>query len=99
MRYAATLVRKMIRGLKVEEVRFTEQLTWASHHAMGGCRMGVDSRTSVVDRDLRVHGTKNLYVAGSAPFVTCGVSFPTLTIGALSLRLADHLAERIQKGN
>ncbi len=54
--------------------------------------MGNDPRTSVVDGNLKVHGTTNLYVAGGAPFVTCGVAFPTLTISALSLRLADHLA-------
>ena len=53
--------------------------------------MGLDPKTSVVDADLKVHGSKNLYVAGAAPFVTCGVSYPTLTIAALSLRLADHL--------
>ncbi len=93
------LVRKVVSDLKLDEVSFTRKLGWTSHHHMGGCRMGDDPRTSVVDGNLKVHGTTNLYVAGSAPFVTCGVSFPTLTIGALSLRLADHLAKRIQKGN
>ena len=53
--------------------------------------MGVDPGTSVVDANLRVHGTTNLYVAGGAHFVTCGVAHPTLGIVALALRLADHL--------
>lgn len=67
------------------------RLTWIHHH-LGTCRMGVDPRTSVVDPHLRVHGVPNLYLAGSAPFVTGGVGSPTLFLTALSLRLADRLA-------
>ncbi len=63
------------------------------HHHMGTTRMGLDPRTSVVDRDLRVHGMENLYVASSSVFPTSGFSNPTLTILALTLRLGDHLRE------
>lgn len=62
----------------------------ASHH-MGTTRMGDDPSTSVVDRDCRVHGIANLYVAGSSLFPTSGYANPTLTIVALALRLGDHL--------
>lgn len=61
-------------------------------HTMGTTRMGSDPRTSVVDRDCRVHGYRNLYVAGSSVFRTGGYANPTLTIAALAARLADHLA-------
>jgi len=71
------------------------QFGWAHHH-IGTCRMGRDPRTSVVDKDLRVHGTSNLYIAGSAAFVTAGVGSPTLLLTALSLRLADHLVARVR---
>ena len=63
---------------------------------MGTCRMGRDRSTSVVDEQLKVHGTQNLYVAGSAPFVTCGANGPTLLLTALSLRLADHLRAKLK---
>jgi choline dehydrogenase-like flavoprotein len=63
----------------------------ASHH-MGTTRMGDDPSTSVVDRDCRLHGVENLYVAGSSVFPTSGYANPTLTIVALALRLGDHLA-------
>jgi choline dehydrogenase-like flavoprotein len=65
------------------------------HHHMGTCRMGADAGTSVVDPELRVHGVPNLYVAGSAPFVTGGAGGPTLLIAALALRLADHLRDTL----
>jgi choline dehydrogenase-like flavoprotein len=94
--YAEALVRSGLANVGADDVAI-ENLTppmW-DHHHMGTCRMGDDPATSVVDRNLRVHGVDNLYVAGSAPFVTSGVSNPTLTITALSIRLADHLSERL----
>jgi len=62
-----------------------------SFHHMGGARMSSDPSKGVVNADCRVHSIDNLYVAGSAVFPTCGYANPTLTIVALSLKLADHL--------
>ena len=61
------------------------------NHHIGTARMGDSPQTGVVDRDLRVHGVDNLYVASSAVFPTGGHSNPTLTILALTFRLGDHL--------
>lgn len=63
------------------------------HHHMGTTRMGFDSESGVVDRDLRVFGTQNLFVSGSSVFPTGGHVPPTLTIAALSIRLASHLRD------
>ena len=54
--------------------------------------MGSDPARSVVDANCRVHGYANLYVAGGSVFPTSGWANPTLTIVALALRTADHLA-------
>jgi len=62
-----------------------------AHHHMGTTRMHDDPRQGVVDADCRVHGTSNVYVAGSSVFTTVGYANPTLTIVALAIRLADHL--------
>lgn len=67
--------------------------TW--FHPAGTCRMATDSAAGVVDPDCRVFGTENLYVAGSAVFPTSGSGNPTLTLVALALRLAEHLAARL----
>jgi choline dehydrogenase-like flavoprotein len=61
------------------------------HHHMGTCRMSEGPNEGVVDRNCRVHGVDNLYVAGSAVFPTTSYVNPTLTVVALALRLADHL--------
>jgi len=60
-------------------------------HLMGTTRMSRDPRQGVVDRDGRVHGISNLYIAGSSVFATAGGATPTLTLVALTLRLAEHL--------
>jgi choline dehydrogenase-like flavoprotein len=53
----------------------------------------------VVDRDCKVHGISNLYIGGSSVFPTVGANFPTITIAALSLRLAGHLARQLDVPN
>jgi choline dehydrogenase-like flavoprotein len=66
-------------------------------HAMGGLRMGDDPESSVVDNQLRVHGTENLYVASCAVFPSGSSSNPTFTMMALTLRLADHLMQKLAR--
>lgn len=61
------------------------------NHHMGGCRMGANQETSIVDRNLKVWGTENLFLCGCAVFPTSSHSNPTLTALALGARLADHL--------
>jgi choline dehydrogenase-like flavoprotein len=65
---------------------------WGGAHHMGTTRMARDPRQGVVDEHGRVHSARNLYVAGSSVFPTGGWAPPTLTIVAMALRLADHLA-------
>jgi choline dehydrogenase-like flavoprotein len=60
-------------------------------HHMGTTRMSSDPSQGVVDANCRVHGVRNLFVAGSSVFPTGGAGTPTLTLVALAVRLADHL--------
>ena len=61
------------------------------YHQLGGTRMGLDFKNSVVDQNLLVHGFKNLYVNGSSVFRTGGFAYPTFTIVQLASRLGDYL--------
>lgn len=62
-----------------------------SHHPMGTTRMHDDPRQGVVDRDCKVHGMANLFVAGSSVFTNGGAACPTYNLVALSIRLADRI--------
>jgi gluconate 2-dehydrogenase alpha chain len=68
-----------------------------SSHDLGGCRMGEDPYTSVVDPTLRVHDTPGLYVFGGAVFPTCPGVNPTLTMWALCYRAAEQLVDRLHR--
>ena len=60
-------------------------------HHMGATRMSDDPKRGVTDRACKVHGVSNLHIAGSSVFPTSGFSNPTLTIVAMTLRLAEAL--------
>ncbi len=62
-----------------------------SLHHMGGTQMSETCSTGVVDRNLRVHTTENLFVVGGSVFPSGGHVNPTLTIAALALKLAERL--------
>ena len=78
--------------VRINNERLYRQQARGGGHIMGTTRMGTSQSNSVVDRDCRVHGYDNLFVAGSSVFPTGGCVNPTLTILALALRLADTLA-------
>jgi choline dehydrogenase-like flavoprotein len=81
-------------GGKIHSVNKTP----ATNHEIGGCRMGSDRRTSVLDASCRAHDVPNLYVADASVFPNASEKNPTLTIMALALRTAETIAERLQKG-
>jgi choline dehydrogenase-like flavoprotein len=60
-------------------------------HLVGGCRMGFDQETSVVDSDHRAWEVPNLFIADGSVMPTQGSANPALTIMALASRLAERL--------
>jgi choline dehydrogenase-like flavoprotein len=65
-------------------------------HCMGGCAMGTDERTSVVDsRTLRHHARDDLFVIDGSVFPTsCSVN-PQISIYGLASWGADHVREAL----
>jgi len=61
-------------------------------HHIGMTRMAADPAQGVVDAHCRVHGLRNLHVASASVLPTSSHANPTLTVVALALRLAHHLA-------
>ena len=66
-----------------------------NHHHLGGTRIGNDTRTSVVDKNLKIHNVNNLYINGSSNFVTGGYTNPTFTIVQMALKLTDHIIKEM----
>jgi choline dehydrogenase-like flavoprotein len=69
---------------------------YGGHH-IGTTRMSNRPEDGVVDKDCRVHGTENLFIASSSVMPTSGQANPTLTILALAYRLAAHLRQDLTR--
>jgi choline dehydrogenase-like flavoprotein len=84
--HVAKIVRAMGGSLTMKPT-----VSWRCDHAASTCRMSVDPAQGVVDGDLRIHGTDNVYVCSNAVFPNIGAINPTVTVTSLALRLGDHL--------
>jgi len=72
---------------------------YPSTHNLGTNRMSEKPRDGVVDKWGRAHDVANLFVSDGSVFTTGAAENPTLTIVALALRQADHIASEMSKGN
>lgn len=64
-------------------------------HQIGTTRMAETARRGVVDRNCRMFGANNLFVAGSAVFPTSGQANPTFSALVLAIRLARFVAREL----
>jgi len=88
--------------LNIGRIRFKNELLAGEsykindpvNHHIGTTRMSNSSKAGVVDKNCKVFGISNLYIAGSSVFTTSSVVNPTYTIIAMSLRLGDYLKSR-----
>jgi choline dehydrogenase-like flavoprotein len=72
------------------EVRHVTNETGVQHW-LGATRMAETSKDGCVDAQLRYHDVENLYVLSASTYPSCSSANPTITLGALALRLGDHL--------
>jgi len=93
--YAADKARTLYQS--VGAVKTVRTPPFPASHNMGTCRMSERPEDGVVDRHGRAHDVPNLYVSDGSQFTTGGAANPTLTIVALAIRQADHLAEQLAR--
>lgn len=93
LREAGLAELRVLEGLISQDEAFFRALEDNYHH-VGGARVGWSEQDGVVDTDLKVFGTDNLYVLGAATFRTASNANTTF----VALSLATRLAERLGKG-
>src|SRR5215470_3306870 len=64
-------------------------------HQSGTVRFGDDPRTSALDVNCRAHEIDNLYVVDASFFPSSSAVNPALTVITNTLRVGDHLLERL----
>lgn len=82
-----------LRGTREECLRTIKHYARDGYHQLGGAVMSADPARGVVDTNCRAHGLENLWIVSGSVFPSGGQANPTLTIVALSRRLAAHLAD------
>ena len=60
-------------------------------HQSGTTRIAKSPEEGVVDENLKVFGTENVFVCSSSVFPTSGQANPTFFLGAFAVRLARYL--------
>lgn len=85
---------RMRLGFNAIEKNWPAGAGWQNHHC-GGTRMSSTPREGVVDRNCRIHGVENVYIAGSSVFPTGGHANPTLNLVTMTLRLSDHIKKEL----
>lgn len=93
MREANLAEVKLLPGVEEGDASLLERMRDHNHHAGGTC-MGWSARDGVVDRDLRVFGTENLYILGASVFRTTSNANTTFLALALATRLARTLSRQ-----
>jgi choline dehydrogenase-like flavoprotein len=68
-------------------------------HEMGGVRMGVDPKTSLLNSWNQLHACKNVFVTDGACMTSTSTQNPSLTYMALTARAADYAVQEMKKGN
>ena len=69
---------------------------YPSTHNLGTARMSEKPADGVVDKNGQSHDVANLFVSDGSQFTTGGAENPTLTIVALAIRQAEHIARQMQ---
>ncbi len=88
-----------VAGLKNIEKTDTKQPPGLDIHEMGGCRMGHDPETSLLNKWNQLHLCNNVYVTDGACMTSTGNQSPSILYMAFAARAANHAADEIKKGN
>lgn len=72
---------------------------YPSTHNLGTNRMSEKPQDGVVNKWGQTHEVKNLFISDGSQFTSGASENPTLTIVALAIRQANHVAELMAKND
>jgi fructose 5-dehydrogenase large subunit len=93
--YTLPLLKRLTAELGATKVDLSPEFL-NSDHIMGGCIMGADTSTSVVDVDCRAHDHHNLFLPGGGAMTTGGGVNSTITMAALALKAGDAIVAQLR---
>ncbi len=88
-----------VAGIKDIRQHDTHQAPGLDIHEMGGCRMGHDPKTSLLNAHNQLHHCKNVFVTDGACMTSTGNQSPSILYMAFAARAAHFAADEMKKGN
>lgn len=86
-----------ISGAKEINTWDTKQNPGLDIHEMGGVRMGLDPKTSLLNQNNQLHTCKNVFVTDGAAMTSVGNQNPSLTFMALTARATKFAVAEMKK--
>jgi choline dehydrogenase-like flavoprotein len=86
-------------GVKNIQHRDSKQAPGLDIHEMGGCRMGSDPKTSMLDKWNALHHCKNVFVTDGACMASTGNQSPSILYMTLTARACNYAVSEMHKGN
>jgi choline dehydrogenase-like flavoprotein len=86
-------------GCKNIQTRDSHQAPGLDIHEMGGCRMGNDPKTSLLNKWNQLHHCKNVFVTDGACMTSTGNQSPSILYMTLTARAANYAVAEMKKGN
>ena len=68
-------------------------------HEMGTARMGIDPKTSVLNKWNQVHAAKNVFVTDGSCMTSSSCVNPSITYMALTARATNYAISELKKRN
>ncbi len=94
--YLAKKAKRVLQEMGAEDIEVNISPAPPPNLVAGGCRFGINPKTSVLDLNCKAHELNNLYVT-DASFMPTGGSVPyTWTIYANSFRVADAIMDNLE---
>ncbi len=88
-----------VAGLRDIVKNDTHQAPGLDIHEMGGCRMGHDPKTSLLNKFNQLHLCQNVFVTDGACMTSTGNQSPSILYMAFAARAAHHAVEEMKKEN
>lgn len=85
-------------GVKNIQVSDSNQAPGLDIHEMGGCQMGKDPKTSMLNGWNQMHAVKNVFVADGSAMASAACQNPSITFMAMTARASDYAFEQLKKG-
>jgi len=81
-------------GFKNIQPLDTKRLPGNENHEMGGVRMGIDPKTSLLNKWNQLHACKNVFVTDGSCMTSTSTQNPSLTYMALTARAVDYAVKQ-----